>query len=284
VAVLIGLAGCVKFDVALSLSGDTVSGTMIVAVDRQLLAISGQSVDQVLAQMNSSVPTDKGVTSADYSDDKYVGKKFTLSAVPLDTMNSGNTSSDDLKITHDKTAGTYTVAGNLDLSSSDLSDPQVAQFMNSFEVKVAITFPGEVISTDGTKDGTTVTWQPKIGQKNPINAVAKDTGGGGIAGMSTGMLLGIGIPVIVAIVGLILFLAMRKRKQPEAAPVGAYPGVEGGYPPPGYPQAPGSYPPPTGVGEAQTLGPMEHPSVYPPQEPPTNLMPPQQPPGYPPAQ
>ena len=49
------------------------------------------------------------------------------------------------------------------------------------EIRIKMTFPGEVTETNGTKDGSSVTWEPKLGQTADLTATAKDSGGGGVA-------------------------------------------------------------------------------------------------------
>ena len=43
---IFALSGCVKMDIALSVEGDKVNGTMIVGVDKQVLELSNQSEEE----------------------------------------------------------------------------------------------------------------------------------------------------------------------------------------------------------------------------------------------
>ena len=56
VACLVALTGCVKLDADLKVgSNETVSGSMKIGVDKQLLQSSGQSFDKVRQQIESGI-------------------------------------------------------------------------------------------------------------------------------------------------------------------------------------------------------------------------------------
>ena len=69
------LAGCLKLDLALTLSpDDTVDGEMVFAVNKELLELTGQSVDDLLG--DAAVPDDvPGATQEPYEDDRFVGTR-----------------------------------------------------------------------------------------------------------------------------------------------------------------------------------------------------------------
>ena len=105
VVALLALAGCAKVDVALSIHGDTVDGTMIMAVDRRL-ASGG---DAILNGLEANAPDDvAGVTKQPFADQTYIGSRYLLDDVPISEFDSGPGS---LGIKHDKSAGTYTFSG-----------------------------------------------------------------------------------------------------------------------------------------------------------------------------
>jgi hypothetical protein len=212
VALIFALGACVKMDARLSLDGDTVSGSMIVGLDKQVAAQSGQSQEKLLEDMTKDVPA--GAKVDPYSDDRFIGVKATLDKVPLVEFN-GDSDGDDIRIVRDKEAGTYTVSGVFDLTELTAQTRP--------DVRVAINFPGTVTRHNGQLDGTTVTWVGRPGERLTIEAVAED----GASGLSTLLLaLAIGVPLLLVLGGVVLWLVLRGRKRP--APVGAYP-----YPPPG---------------------------------------------------
>jgi hypothetical protein len=88
------------------------------------------------------------------------------------------------------------------------------QVLDSFEFVISITFPGEVKTATGEIDGNTVTWEPKFGENNRIEAVASAIPSGGSA------LLWILIVAAVIVVIVIAFLIARSRRPvPPAVPV-----------------------------------------------------------------
>ncbi len=307
---IFALSGCVKMDIVLSLDGDTVSGTMIVGIDKKVLELSGQSEDELVDQLTEDVPDTEGVTAAPYEDDTFIGTKFTLDGVSLDEFNNeGSTSSDDLQITHDADAGRYKVSGVLDLSAASGETPDV-EFAQSVDIKIAITFPGRVISHNGELDGTTVTWQPKAGDKLTMEATASDA-----SSFSWLLVVGIAVPVLLLIAGLVAWFFLRGRSSggtpaPGEPVLAGYPGgaaypsgpTSGPASAPTYPGAaptepqfeaapawtPVSQPGPSAAAPAPPAvpaqsppAPPDAPPAEPPAEPPTRPMPPVQPPSNP---
>jgi hypothetical protein len=133
--------------------------------------------------------------------------------------------------------------------------------LEKFEVRVAITFPGDVIEHNGQVSGTTVIWEPVVGDRTEMRAVAAASGGsgdpvggdddsgvdvglpgtGGTGGGSTSTLVALvvalGVLVLLIGGGLGLWLALRSR-QPAAAVAGA--AAEPTVPPAGESQPPDS--------------------------------------------
>ncbi len=220
------LTGCLKLDMDLKIGTDnTVSGSMIFAVNKDVLALTGGSVDDLLGS-DTPLPSDvKGVTSEAYSDDKFVGKKFTFESVPI-TEFSDPTDPEALKITRDGDA--FVVSGVLDLSqgTSGASGPMggtgAAAFLDSAEIRVAITFPGEVISSNGTESGNTVTWQPKFGDRLEMSAKGSAIASGGSSSTLLYVLIGVGVIVVIAIIAFVMMSRKKKAPQPplEAAAEG----------------------------------------------------------------
>ncbi len=312
---IFALSGCIKMDIALSLDGDTVNGTMIVGVDKQILELSGQSKDELVGDLTEDVPETEGVTTEPYEDDTFVGTKFTLTDVSLNEFNNdASSSSDDLQITHDNDAGQYKVSGVLDLSEASGEGPG-AELADNLDIKIAITFPGRVISHNGELDGTTVTWRPKAGEKLTMEAIASDA-----SSFNWLLVVGIAVPILLLIAGLVVWFFLRGRS--SGAPVPGEPalaGYPGGAAYPTGPTYPGAAPAPTepqfqagpaapqfqaGPAEPQfeaapaepqfeaapawtpvsqpaPSDPAPAPPQEPPAEPPTRFMPPVQPPGNP---
>jgi hypothetical protein len=218
------LTGCLKLDMDLKIGTDnTVSGSMIFAVNKDVLSLTGGSVDDLLGS-DSPLPSDvKGVTSEDYSDDKFVGKKFTFESVPI-TEFSDPTDPEALKITRD--GDTFVVSGVLDLSqgtsgaSGAMGGTGAAAFLESAEIRIAITFPGEVMSSNGSESGNTVTWTPKFGDRLDMSATGSAIASGGSSSTLLYVLIGVGVVAIIAIIAFVMMSRKKKAPMSQAAAEG----------------------------------------------------------------
>ena len=110
------------------------------------------------------------------------------------------------------------------MSGDQFTDTEIPQqFLDNFEFTISITFPGEVISSTGEVDGNTVTWQPQVGENNPIEARAS-----AIPSPSSPWLIVLVVALGALLLGAVAFLLMHRR-----APVAAEgPIDEGALPPP----------------------------------------------------
>jgi hypothetical protein len=249
------LSACLKLDVDLQVNADnTVGGAIIFGVDKQLLELSGSSIEDVL-DTTAPIPEDvEGVTTEPFEDDRFAGQRFTFEGVPLEEFSSG-----DLAITRD--GDVFTVNGVLDLSSglsgatglSGLSGPfgNPEELFRNAEMRVRITFPGEVTEANGEVDGNSVTWVPVVGERLEIQATASavDSGDSNLT-----LLLIIGAIVLAAAIAIGIVMS-RRRAAPAAAGAADPAAGEGTAPaPPGQaspppmsptPQPPPSPPPPT---------------------------------------
>jgi hypothetical protein len=175
------LAGCLKLDMALTISpDDTVDGEMVFAVNKELLELTGQSVDDLLD--GTAVPDDvPGATQEPYEDDRFVGTRVVFEDVALEDMQEG---SDPDALSIERTGDTYEVSGVMDLTADDAElegnpfEDQLTEAFDTAELRIAITFPGEVLETNGQVDGTTVTWEPVFGERTELQAVASASGDG----------------------------------------------------------------------------------------------------------
>jgi hypothetical protein len=242
------LSACLKLDVDLQVSPDnTLSGAIIFGVDKQLLELSGSSIEDVLGT-TAPIPEDvEGVTTEPFEDDRFAGQQFTFEGVPLEEFSTG-----DLVITRE--GDVFTVNGALDLSSglsgatglSGLTGPfgNPEELFRDAEMQVRITFPGEVTEANGEVDGNTVTWVPVVGERLQLQATASavDTGGGS----NLTLLLIIGAVVIAAAIAAGILMSRRRAAPATAGPSGPAAGWGSAPPPPGQsaPPPPTS-PPPT---------------------------------------
>jgi hypothetical protein len=250
------LSACIKLDMDLTVnSDDTVDGTIIFGLNKQLIELSGESADDLLGS-SGPIPTDApGISEKPYEDDEFQGQEITLDNVPLERFNDENSGDEDsLKIVHQ--GDTYVVSGALDLSQASGASgasgitgfPDAQQIFSSAQMKLTITFPGKVKESNGQVDGNTVTWTPKFGERLELHAVADAEGGGN----SSTLIILIAVGVVVVALAIVLgILATRRKKSDTGDGSGdATVGLASSAPPAGTPGAatpPGVATPPPGA-------------------------------------
>ena len=215
------LAGCFKVNMDVEVSPEnTVSGSAVIAVDESILQLSGQSADQLFRDMNlSDLPA--GATVGPYEEDGFIGREITFDDMPLEAFTQNNTLSgssggtgEELNIV--RQGDEFHVTGAFNMTGSEFTGTEIPeQFLESFEFRISITFPGEVKSATGEIDGNTVTWEPRIGQSNPIEAVASAT-----PSKSSPILMILLIAAGALVLGAIAYLLThRKAVAPAAGPL-----------------------------------------------------------------
>jgi hypothetical protein len=247
------LSGCLKLDMSLDVSADnTVSGDVIFGVDKTILQATGQTADDLLGNNPIAPSGVAGVSSKPYEDDKFVGQEVTFDSVPISQF-SQSQDSDSLKIT--RNGDRFEVSGVLDLSqgtTGETGDPSldqiVQQALQTADIKIVMSFPGEVVSSNGQVDGNTVTWTPKIGERTELTATASASGGSSFPWLW--IVIGVAVLVVVAIVAIALSRRGRGAPQPvaagtwDAAPATTAPGAPSATTvPPAEPMPPSSAPP-----------------------------------------
>jgi hypothetical protein len=232
------LSACLKLDMDIEVSADnTVSGTVILAVQTSLLELGGGSIEDVLGSDSPLPPGLEGVTQEPYEDEEFTGQRFTFESIPLEQFNQ-NEEEDALRIIRE--GDVFRVTGVLDLAAgasgaTGLSGVDPEQFLQGAELRIVIAFPGEVTDTNGEADGNIVTWQPEVGERLELRATASAIDSGG--GSSTVLLLIVGGAVVVAVIVLLVVIS-RRRGRPAVATVG------GGEAPTAVVAPPSSTPPP----------------------------------------
>ncbi|PJI93747.1 LppM family (lipo)protein [Luteimicrobium subarcticum] len=234
---VLALSGCVKIDMAFTLHSDnTADGTVIYAIQDSAAKALGQDPKDLLKEATEGEdPADdfgEGATSEPYQQDGYTGTKVTLKNSSLDdlggdaTSTSGTEDPDDLKIVRD--GDEFVVSGKLDLADlgsdadaeeSGLSSDQIASL---FDVKIAITFPGAVVSADpaATIDGSTVTWTSSGSDVINLDARGKATTGSSGLAWWVWLLIGLAVLAVIAVVLLVLLRGRKPAAQdaPDAHP------------------------------------------------------------------
>jgi hypothetical protein len=180
VAGLAVLTGCMKIDMAFTLSEeDTVSGTMVMALSDEFAESLGMDPQELWDSANEgedSLTEDlpEGATEEPYSDGEYTGVQVTYADQPIADM-----ASEDLSITRE--GDEFVIDGVMDFTDDEAAETgeMPAEILDSFLMRIAVTFPGEVIETNGTVDGSTVTWEPVFGEVTEITARGSAVAGGG---------------------------------------------------------------------------------------------------------
>jgi hypothetical protein len=279
IALVFLMTGCIKLNMNVGInSDDTVSGTVEFGVQKELLDLTGQNVEDLLGS-DAPFPNDApGVTVEPFDDGEFAGQQFVFEDVPIEEFNSGEIAgatgatggagADSLQIA--RQGDTFVVTGVLDLSTglSGATGPfggtGGAQFFESADIKIAITFPGEVLQAPGGEvDGNTVTYVPEFGERLEINATGSAVDNGeaaDVVGGSDSFLPLILIIAAVVVVLLIVLLLIRSRRRGggetpsgfgeagfAGAPVAAPPGPTDAPPPPP-PMPPAAPPPPSAEG------------------------------------
>jgi hypothetical protein len=209
------LSGCIKAHQELVLHEDnTVSGTIVFALSRSLAELAGGDVDELLSQMDegdSPVPEGVEYDSAPYDDDEYVGREYTFSNAPLETFDAA---SEEVSIVRE--GDTFVVSGTLDLSGEEFDPSQAPggqEILDSFDVRIAVTFPGPVESANGEISGKTVSWEPSLGERLEMSAVgsAIESGGGSPSALTW---IAIAAAVAIAVVVGVVVLGKRRAAEP----------------------------------------------------------------------
>ena len=233
-ALTLALAGCLKLDMALEVSSDdTVSGTMIFAFQKSAMEAMGQDPKEMAEQSVQVDESVEGISAAPYDEGDFAGVEYAFDAVPLDDFNE--TSKEDGGLVIEREGDSFVVSGEMDLSSGDTTGLEgMDQAFASAEIKIAITFPGEVTEANGNVSGNTVTWEPKLGEMTTFEATAGATGGGS----SSMMLLIVGGVILLIIIAVIVILVSRGGKKVPPAAAEAATDASDIPPPPDAPDAP----------------------------------------------
>jgi len=244
------LSGCLKYDLTLMVNDDdTLDGTLIVAVAREF-AVG----EDVLGRSGELTPSQGTVTKQAYEDADYIGSRYVISGVPISEIDAlSSDSSTRFALSHQGDEYLFDASLDFNLGASDSIPTD-----DSFSAMVAMTFPGEVLESNGTIDGNTVTWtQLRADAENNLTARASAVGNGQAGSPLDSKIAwwiwALGGAGVLAVAGLVIVLVLRKRRSNRAAAASAESGTwsdqqQGGYGdyrpwdgPPGYGQRSGYY-------------------------------------------
>lgn len=226
------LSGCLKYDLTLVINqDDTMDGTLITAVAREFA--TGQDI---FAQSGDLTPSQGSVTKEPYEDADYVGSRYVISDVPIaeiDALSSDNSTRFQLTREGDEYVLDASVNFNLGGADSVPAD-------SSFSAMVSMTFPGEVLESNGAIDGNTVMWtQLRPDAANSLtaraSAIANGEAGSGADSGIAWWVWAIGAAGLLIVIGLLTALLLRSRRAARsaaagtAAEAGAWPASQQGW-------------------------------------------------------
>lgn len=206
------LAGCVRFQANLDISpDDTVSGDIVVAVivgDEDGSREQAQAAaDDIESQLLAGLSGAEGVTRETYDQDGYLGYRFALSGTPLSAFSSGGTQG---ALTIERSGDEFEFSGVLDFTPNDAES--VEEDTDTSGITVEVTFPGEVLETNGEVSGTTVRWETTYRAKLEMTAT-----GSAIPGGPPAWVLPVVAGVAVVFLALIVVIVVRRRASKRAA-------------------------------------------------------------------
>jgi hypothetical protein len=216
-ALVLALAGCVRFQADLNLNTDnTVDGSIVVAVvvaeeTEEARATALTQAGDVESQLLGSLRDAAGVSTTEYEEDGYLGSRITFDDVALDAFSGQRPES--LKFTRD--GDQYLFTGVLDFSAQSIPDDEGDD--DGTNLTVTVTFPGEVSEHNGELAGTTVSWTTSIDQRLEMSA----RGAAAPAGPPVLLIVLVVVGILVlaaAVVAVLLFLRSRRAKAAVAAP------------------------------------------------------------------
>lgn len=245
----VSLAGCMKMDMQLELnSDDTVDGSIIFALSREAADMAesmGQDIDSMFEEMGAT-DLPENAEAEPYEDDDYIGQRYTFEDAALSEFSEDESG---FGITHE--GDEFVVTGEMDMSDMGAGAeglegelgaemPDLEGMMESFDVSLSVTFPGEVTEHNGELDGNTVTWVPTPGEVLEISARGKDSSDGPPAWLW----VVIAAVVLAALVGLLFFLSRNRTKRDQPASAA---GASAAVPPPPVDSTPSDPPAPGGA-------------------------------------
>jgi hypothetical protein len=210
-ALIFALTGCMKVDARIAINeDDTVTGSIVMAVDKRLAPLTGKTEEQLVATITVDPDTiAKGTVVQPYQDDTFVGRRFNFTNVPISEFHG----TDQVSVVLARQGRTYLLDGAADLRTVNLTDPAVQRFAGLFAFTISVTFPGKVTESNGELAGNTVTWSPKAGQSMPLHARAEKST---VAWQPWALGLGAFVVVVAMVIAVIVF--SRRPRQPEPEP------------------------------------------------------------------
>lgn len=232
-ALVAALGGCMQLNLGLTVNpDDTVSGQLLVTADKNLLKQRNPDVQTAFADMRRQLPTLPAGDESRYEDARFYGVQVVYRNKPLSQFTSDSV---NLVRAGDRYRFTFPLDPDKYAGKVTEKDPGTRRaFVTLMSFEISVTFPGRVLSTNGTVNGRSVTWKVDSNQAKPAELVAEAeaparasagaTAEPAAAGGGFPWLLVVGGVVALLLVAVVVVLLLRRPRGPAgAAPAGPVP-------------------------------------------------------------
>ncbi|MDN4491325.1 hypothetical protein QQX13_10825 [Demequina sp. SYSU T00068] len=218
---VVALTGCLKIEGSFVLhEDDTIDGTFLIAVQKGIGDSMGMSDEDLLSQMTEDMDAGDldGATVEPYEDDDWVGQRVVFDSLPI-----AEASEDDAGLTVVREDGFFVVQGDPLASESEGEDGDLGGLPGA-EATMSVTFPGDIVETNGAVEGTTVTWD-LLTLDEPMYAKGRATAG---FSLPTWAWYAGGGTLLLAALGIVLGVVLSRRRGAAApyAPAQAAAGTD----------------------------------------------------------
>lgn len=188
---------------------DTVDGSVVLVFDKAVVESAGGTdalVDALTGAdpgLFDEQPSSGSVETRKFHDGRRTGVEYILTAVPVEEFGAGR--GGDLAITRE--GDNYLVDGVIDLRQAARgAGPGAVAGLADADLSLSVTFPGDVVRSNGRVNGTTVTWEPEAGQVLRIQATGRAA-----EEFAWPAVVGAGLVALFVVVGLVTWLLLRPR-------------------------------------------------------------------------
>lgn len=215
------LTGCVRLGVDIEISAsDEVSGSVVIAALDSFsdVVVDGEDWNRLLASY-TSVP---GARESGYDQDGYRGTEVSFDGVPIGDFSNPSVGPAPIVIVRE--GDRLEVEGSFDFSAFSPEDFGDAGTFTTRtvatdelgELYVRMTFPGEIVSTNGVIDEltNTISWRLRAGEPNQIRASVLSPP------PSSWWIWGLGLGGVGLLAGGLTAWALKKRPAAASPPPG----------------------------------------------------------------
>jgi hypothetical protein len=245
------LTGCIQLHQDLTIDPEgTLSGVVRIGVSDELAQLAGEEDPLALLEMDAGFDeAPAGVDVRPYSDGGFSGTEFHFDRIPVSefTDEFGDAGT-NIEITGDGLRLRMGGLGEDAPASGDEFDPSFLFGDLAPDVRVAVTYPGRVLSHNGTEvRGSTVIWEyrtiealtaaPSVLEAQWDSSGLQSGSASGVVGAALGdgggfpWLAVIAVIAVVVACGVLALVLLRRR--PPALAAGPLPYAGGPAPPPG---------------------------------------------------